>query len=301
VDITVSICTWNRAKLLDATLAQMCKLRIPAATDWEVLVVNNRSTDNTEAVVGQYLSQLPLRPLLEERQGVSFARNRVLAEARGKLLLCIDDDVLVDPDWLEAYQHAAEAWPDAGFFGGTIEPFFESEPPEWVLKNPKLVEAPFALRRLGCETRPLPQTELPYGANMAFRRECVRGVSFSSVLGRVGPGMIRGEESDFIRRLIDRGAHGVWVGSARVKHFVPRERLTTQYIWDFFAGMGAADVRRRGGPSGKRWFNMPRWVIRQHLENRVKSWLFALQKDDRWAAAFRESAATFGTLRELCK
>jgi glycosyltransferase involved in cell wall biosynthesis len=299
MDVTVAICTWNRARTLDATLSHLRQLRVPPQTTWEVIVVNNRSPDNTEEVIKRYVSVLPLRSVIEHQQGISHSRNRVLAEATGDLLLCTDDDVLVDPDWMQAYQRAAEAWPEATFFGGTIEPLFEAAPPSWVLRNPKLVEGPFAVRRLGAETRPLDPLELPFGANMAFRRRNIEGLSFATALGRVGNGMVRGEESDFMRRLIDRGATGVWVGNARVRHFVPRERLTTRYIWNFFVSSGAADVRRRGGPGGKRWFNMPRWVIRQHIQYRLKSWFFAPRKNARWAGAFRESAATYGTLREL--
>lgn len=287
--------------MLDATLAQLCKLRVPAGTDWELLVVNNACTDNTQEVIARYLSRLPLRSLFEQKQGISHARNRVMAEARSNLLLWIDDDVLVDEDWLAAYQRAANAWPDATYFGGTIEPLFESNPPAWILRNPELVAAPFAVRQFGNETRPLQKTELPYGANMGLRRDRVLGHSFPPLLGRVGSGMVRGEETDFIRQLMNRGDQGVWVGSARVKHIIPQERLTVQYMWNYFAGMGAADVRRRGGPPGKRLFNMPRWIIRQHIQSRIKSWLFAIKKNDRWAAAFQESAATFGTLRELRK
>jgi glycosyltransferase involved in cell wall biosynthesis len=301
MDITVAVCTWNRAQIFDATLSHLCNLRVSPETNWEVLVINNRSTDNTQEVISRYESRLPLRVVVERQQGISHARNRVLTEATGDLLLCIDDDVLVDPDWLQTYQRAAAAWPEATFFGGTIEPLFEAPPPNWVIRNPDLVESPFALRQLGAETRALEPAELPYGANMAFRRRNIGDVSFAAALGRVGQSMVRGEESDFIRRLMDRGATGVWVGGARVRHFVPCERLTTRYIWNFFASMGAADVRRRGGPAGKRWFNLPRWVIRQHIENRFKSWLFAPRKGARWADAFRESASTYGTLRELCR
>jgi glycosyltransferase involved in cell wall biosynthesis len=301
MDVTVAICTWNRAQSLDATLAHLCKLRVPPQTKWELVVINNRSTDNTEEVIGRYNSLLPLRAVVEHQQGISHSRNRVLAEAKGDLLLCIDDDVLVDPDWLQAYQRAAADWPEAAYFGGNIEPLFESSPPAWILKNPQLVEAPFAVRQLGHNTRPLDSSEMPFGANMAFRRRFLAGLSFDSTLGRVGAGFISGDEIDLIRRLLQQGAKGVWVGSARVKHIIPKERLTTGYIWNFFSGLAVAELRLNGMPPGKRWFNMPRWMIKLYLESRIKSLIYTARKGSRWARAFRESAWTFGALRELVK
>jgi glycosyltransferase involved in cell wall biosynthesis len=301
MDITVAICTWNRARLLDVTLTQMRKLRIPADIDWEILVVNNRSTDKTDEIIHRHTPHLPLRPLFEEKQGHSHARNRALMEAHGDLVLWTDDDVLVDPDWVAAYIEAAQAWPDAAYFGGNIEPLFETNPPAWILKNPQLVEAPFAVRQLGHDTRPLDSSEMPFGANMAFRRRFLAGLSFDSTLGRVGAGFISGDEIDLIRRLLQQGAKGVWVGSARVKHIIPKERLTTGYIWNFFSGLAVAELRLNGMPPGKRWFNMPRWMIKLYLESRIKSLIYTARKGSRWARAFRESAWTFGALRELVK
>ena len=120
MDVTVAICTWNRAKLLDATLAQMCKLRIPSGITWELLVVDNNCTDDTPAVVERYADRLPVRRLDEKNQGMSYARNCAQRAAAADLLLWTDDDVLVDEDWLAAYVRAAARWPNAGYFGGLI-------------------------------------------------------------------------------------------------------------------------------------------------------------------------------------
>src|ERR1700722_17754963 len=124
--VTVAICTWNRAKLLDQTLAGMRRLHILAGHTWELLVVNNDSTDHTDEVIEKHSSDLPIRKLLEKRQGLSNARNCVLAHTRGDLLLWTDDDVLVEPDWLNAYVETALQNPNAVFFGGTVEPWFET-------------------------------------------------------------------------------------------------------------------------------------------------------------------------------
>src|SRR4051812_37235025 len=101
--ITVAVCTWNRAGLLDRTLSRMCQLRVPEGVEWELLVVNNNCTDETDAVLARYQGRLPLRRLSEPSQGHSHARNRAVRAARGELLIWTDDDVLVEPDWIAGY------------------------------------------------------------------------------------------------------------------------------------------------------------------------------------------------------
>src|SRR5262249_5404549 len=110
---TVAVCTWNRAALLDRTLEQFTRLRVPAGLQWELLVVNNNCTDDTDQVLGRYRDRLPLSPLFEPRQGLSHARNCAVQAAAGDLIVWTDDDVLVDPDWLGCHVAAAQRWPEA--------------------------------------------------------------------------------------------------------------------------------------------------------------------------------------------
>ncbi len=127
MNVTVAICTWNRARLLDETLSRFRSVRVPAGLDWELLVVNNRSTDDTDEVLKKYESALPLRRLFEPQQGLSHARNCAIAAAQGELLLWTDDDVLVDADWLGQLVRAANSHPTAAYFGGPIDPWFETD------------------------------------------------------------------------------------------------------------------------------------------------------------------------------
>src|SRR5438270_654665 len=105
--VTVVICTWNRSRLLERTLSEFVNLRIPPHVQWEVLVVNNRCTDDTDRVISRFEATLPLRRLYQERPGKSNAANHAVAEAAGDLILWTDDDVLVDPGWVESYVRAA--------------------------------------------------------------------------------------------------------------------------------------------------------------------------------------------------
>ena len=98
-----------------------------------------------------------------------MGENCAMAAARGELVIWTDDDVLVDSGWIEAYDAAVKQYPEAAFFGGTVDPLYEVEPTAWMRKHRELVDGPFALRQLGPDVRPLVGKELPFGANMALR------------------------------------------------------------------------------------------------------------------------------------
>jgi glucosyl-dolichyl phosphate glucuronosyltransferase len=111
--VTVASCTWNRNRLLDQSLSEMRKLRIPSNLNWEFMVANNNNcTDDSDAVITRHQKVLPIQGLHESRQGHSNARNCAIDAARSDLLTWTDDDVLVDSEWLAAYVGAAERWPD---------------------------------------------------------------------------------------------------------------------------------------------------------------------------------------------
>ena len=109
MNTSIIICTFNRSGLLDKTLERLRCLDVSVCADWEILVVNNNSTDDTDAVIRRHSEHLPIRRLWEPRTGKSHAANLAISEAKGDLLLWTDDDVLVDRDWLKAYVQTANA------------------------------------------------------------------------------------------------------------------------------------------------------------------------------------------------
>src|SRR5208283_1040221 len=100
MDISLAICTFNRAESLDRTLAHLDTLRIPEGLEWELLVVNNGCTDHTDEVIARHQKRLPLRRLFEPKRGLSPARNLAIDSARGGFIFWTDDDALPHPDWL---------------------------------------------------------------------------------------------------------------------------------------------------------------------------------------------------------
>src|SRR6187455_3042172 len=95
LDVTVAICTWNRRTLLESTLESLERMKVSPSTRWELVLVDNGSTDGTAEVVANWISRrtLPLRYVHESVLGLSNARNRAITEARAEWLLFTDDDV----------------------------------------------------------------------------------------------------------------------------------------------------------------------------------------------------------------
>lgn len=232
-DLTVAVCTWNGAERIGATLDSLAALEPPSGVRHEVLVVDNASTDRTSAVLSGYAQRLPLRVVQEPVVGLSHARNRAVAEARGRYLLWTDDDVTVAPDWLAAYWAAFCRHPEAAIFGGPILPLFaEPGPPRWIRNNLPRLRGTFALRDLGPQEQPLtPDPErTPYGANYAVRLAEQRTVLYDPDLGRRGMVFRGGEETEVLLALLQAGGKGWWVPGARVWHRIPRTRQKRAYV-----------------------------------------------------------------------
>ncbi len=299
--ITVAICTWNRAKLLDETLTRMQQLTNPAGHDWELLVVNNNCTDETDAVIAKHQHALPIRRLIETQQGLSHARNCAMDHTRGEILIWTDDDVLMDAGWLKAYVEAATVYPTAGYFGGPVEPWFEVPPPEDILRVLPSIRGAFALVDYGSQTRQLQAGEAPFGANMAYRTQLIRGFRFDPKLGRTGTNLIGDEETALLEQLNREGKFGLWVGPARVQHFIPKERANWDFVWRFYHGLGMTGARRHGIPACATWFGKPRWVMRESAVTRMKSWMHRRAGHAIGLTAYLRAAYLSGLLAELSR
>ena len=268
--ITIAICTWNRSELLRQTLEQMTRLHIPSAVTWEVLVVNNNSTDATDAVVDSFRDRLPVRRLFQPTPGKSHALNLAVKEATGDYILWTDDDVLVDEQWLAEYCRAFDRWPDAAVFGGTIEPWFAGSPPDWLRRTVHRLRGVYAVHQLAPAPAPLTADLLPYGANMAVRTANQRLFAYDTSLGPRPDSPFGGEETALVRAMLASGEKGWWVPGARVRHFIAEHRQSIRYVRNYFRGYGRALVRNERAPSGRTVFGRPLWLWRQLVEGEVR-------------------------------
>ena len=260
--ITVAICTWNRAKLLDQTLAEMRNLHIPQGIEWELLVVNNNCTDDTDIVIAGHSTTLPLRRIFEPTQGQTFARNRAFDEATGEWVLFTDDDVLVDPHLLEAYAEAIRSRGEqVTFMGGEIKPWFVEQPDQALAEALPTVSKGFCgIDVLEDKWITKPEDGTPHGANMLFSKIRVEGERFNTRMGYSGRSMISGEEIEYCRRLLAKGHRGAWVKKATLRHYVSPDRLTLSYLRRHLFDAGRGGVRTKGVPMGRRIFGPPAWL-----------------------------------------
>ena len=297
--VSIAICTHNRADLLQATLERLCRLDQPDHATWDLLVVDNASTDRTPEVLAGFRDKLPLQNVHEPRNGLSHARNCALRHVTGDYILWTDDDVQVDTRWLASFVEGARRFSHATIFGGPVEPWFPSTP------DRELMEVFPALRLGFCgvdHERPAGEIggELNInGANMAFHRQRTAAFQFNPAFGPSATRVIVGDERDFIGRCRAAGASVVWLPDMKVRHYVMPERMQLGYLLRYYHDYATTVVRREGPPSGSKWFGVPRWVIREVIASRLKATVlrpFAPRRN--YLLALRSHHYHLGVLRE---
>jgi glucosyl-dolichyl phosphate glucuronosyltransferase len=252
VTFTVAICTWNRASLLLRTLERFTRIDHPDSL-WELIVVNNRSTDETEQVLDLMESRLPLLRVFEREPGLSSARNAAVRHATGDYIVWTDDDVIVHKEWLRAYERAVKRWPEAAVFGGPVIPRFEGTPPAWLSEVWQDVAGVFAARDLGSQPFKFTGERLPYGANFVVRAREQSRFLYDPNLGRRGTAGALGEEVAVIEAILASGSQGWWVPDALVEHWIPKERQTIKYLRGYYALLGRTWHRQARLEKRTRW------------------------------------------------
>jgi glucosyl-dolichyl phosphate glucuronosyltransferase len=277
--ITVILCTFNRSQSLARALESVAKSKVPDPVAWEVLVVDNNSRDQTRAVVEEFCRQHPgrFRYLFEPRQGLSQARNRGIREAQGDILAFMDDDVTVEPTWLQNLTANLQdsEWSGAG---GRILPERSFSPPSWLS-----LEGPYAMGGvLDFFDRGKKPDDIdwpPYGTNMAFRRQMFEKYGgFRIDLGRCGDDLLCCEDTEFGRRLVAAGERLRYEPSAIVYHPVPENRLQKGYFLAWYFGLGRSKVRELGG--GPKIWGIPRAYF--SILKKGLTWLRALRPQQRF-------------------
>lgn len=244
--VTVLLCTYDRCQCLARALESVAASKLPDGIDWEVLVVDNNSHDQTREVVQQYCraDETRFRYLLERQQGKSYALNAGIREARGDTVAFMDDDVIVEPTWLQNLTAGIQngEWVGAG---GRILPEQGFSPPRWLaLSGRYSMGGVLALFDRG--DKPGQLDWAPYGANMAFRRDMFEKYGgFRTDLGPP-PSELRGEDTDFGHRLMSAGERLWYEPLAIAYHRMPENRIRKDYFLAWWFGFGRVSVRKWG-------------------------------------------------------
>ena len=243
---TVLIATFNRAHLLEETLDSIRQLRVAPDRAWEAIVVDNKSTDATRAVVERQARDfpVPLRYLFEARQGRSSALNTGIAHANGAIIAMTDDDVRVDEGWLEAAYSALSGLDQSiAYAGGPVRPLWEATPPRWLDLERGDLWGTIAIQNHGDRLFVYEDArKVPLGANMAAKQSLFERVGgFKASLGRAGGRLVLGQEvPELLLRAQAAGCRGVYVPAMQVHHHIPAARLTPAYFTRWWFGKGVS-------------------------------------------------------------
>jgi glycosyltransferase involved in cell wall biosynthesis len=286
VDATVLICTYNRAGDLGRTLDSLARSTAPGFS-WDVMVVDNNSSDRTREVVEERVSGYPvrLRYLFEPRQGKSNALNTGMSAAHAQVIVFTDDDVDVAPGWLAAGVRPLLARADIDYTGGPVRPIWTAPRPAWLDEKGNLGGTIAVKDHGGREFIFEDERKTPLGVNMAVRRSLIERIGgFRPDLGRNGTSLLGQEQAEFFYRSRDAGARGLYVPAMELDHVVAASRLTRRYFrrWWYWKGISHARVHRIHGFSelgvdiarAPRVFGVPRFIFGNALKS-VRGWLGA--------------------------
>ena len=245
--ISAVICTYNRASNLRDCLMSLAVQTLDPIL-FEVIIVNNNSTDNTLDIANKFISEFSnFRLVNEEKQGLSNARNRGITESEGDYIAYLDDDAKASPFWLEkALNIFLGMIPEPLAIGGVILPFYEYDKPKWFKDS-------YESRTWGSKTRYLNKGESFSGSNMIFKKKSLEQYKgFSTKYGITGENLMLGDETSLFLHMYEvENRDGIFFYSPSlvVYHLVPGYKTRPQYFMkrNFVAGKTSANIYRNQG------------------------------------------------------
>ena len=278
--LTILLCTYNRAKLLkpllenlikqiEAVRASLALAQNKAINNIEILFIDNNSNDETKEIGLEYSKKCNfLTYEFEERQGLAKARNKGIKLAKGKIIVFIDDDIILNENWLSEILKSLETYPYKAF-GGKVIPLWEKEKPSYINFNGyfSLSQKIFPAHDNGDIEKlyPISKEETnPIGANMWIFKELFEKYGgFREDLGRVGYGGIPCEDTEFCSRLLKNNEKIFYYPRATVFHTVSSYRMSKEFIKSWHYRNGISTVRKGG--RGFPLFDIFRFLIRIFL------------------------------------
>lgn len=285
MNVSVVLGTFNRAGSLSITLESFSALVVPRDLSWELLVVDNNSTDATRQIVERFAAtnNFPVRYIFEKRQGRSAALNAGIAEAKGEIIAFTDDDVLLHPEWLSTLKRIFDEFGCAAF-AGKVVPVWNHPKPDWLEMDGQFAVVNYDLGDELKEIR-IP----PLGANSAFRKDIFKKYGlFRLDLGVNGEKhTITCDDTEFGERLIRANEKILYCPSAVIYHPVDPNRTTKAYFLSWYYYNGVSLTRTFGvSGGGVFWFGVPRWLYRE-LAGNFARWMLTLRGNRRFQHKLR--------------
>lgn len=242
--LSVILCTYNRERYIYNVLESIAA---GGYEDYEIVLVNNNSTDGTEGECQRFANDHPevtMRYCMEKQQGLSYARNRGIVESQGEVLVYVDDDAVVNREYLQTYAEFFNRNKEAVAAGGPITPRYDGcEEPSWMSHYTRqLVTGEL---NLGSREREFPRGAFPGGGNAAYRKSVFDAVGLFNVeLGRKGNSLIGAEEKDLFDKMTTRGMKFYYLPNAILYHLIPPKKLTQDYFDRLTHGIGVSERYR---------------------------------------------------------
>ncbi|MBD2425222.1 glycosyltransferase family 2 protein [Phormidium sp. FACHB-1136] len=280
--ISAIICTHNRADYLGAAIDSLLRQTYGS---YEVIVVDNASTDGTKGVIDERLPHPKLTYVYEGTLGLSSARNRGAAVSQGEILAYLDDDAEASPQWLAALAKVFVAHPQVAIAGGYVSLIWPpgETAPRWL--SPALAEC-LGAYDLSATVQAITQAgQTPRGLNYAVRKDFLQSVGgFDPQLGRVGKNLLSNEELHLTQQALQAGLEVLYVPDAKVAHNVSPERLHHRWFLRRSWWQGISECYRE---------HLTDQLNGQRLRNRCLSLLRGLGKSIKY---WRDPALRFDNL-----
>lgn len=237
-NISVIICTYNRANLLPDVLDSLEKTKIPNDTIIDLVIVDNASIDNTFQTITEYekISKFKITPLKEFQRGKTFALNTAIRRAQGNVLAFVDDDHIVSPVYFQEISSALKNYPDFNLFCGRIKPNWDGTEPAWVHDDTIYPIRPYPIPNFDMgdkvvEIKLDKRMFIPGAGNLVIKKRVFKNIGlFSENFGPKGHNLRGGEDLEFIRRALQQGERLVYIPEVLQYHQVDKKNLGLDYL-----------------------------------------------------------------------
>ena len=243
--ISIIICTYNRDKYIYNVLKSIAENDFPAS-EYEIVLINNNSTDNTEQECFRFQNDFPeceFRYFLEKNQGLSYARNRGITESQGDIFIYVDDDAVVNKEYLSSYSDFFEKNSEAMAAGGAIIPIYETEEPRWISYYTKQLLTAYLY--YGNHIKEFKAGKFPGGGNAAYRKEVFDQIGvFNPELGRKGDSLIGAEEKDIFDKMRNKNMKFYYLPNSILYHIISPQKLSKDYFNRLTYSIGKSERMR---------------------------------------------------------
>lgn len=248
-------CTYNRARYLGQTLQSVCEQTF-SPSGYEIIIVDNNSTDNTEQVCEEYKRKYPdrnIRYFKEADQGLSFALNRGIKEAKGRYIVYVDDDETINPTHLELLQEYFVKYPRVVLAASPVVPVYETGEPKWMSRfTQRLIGGYF---NQGNKVKKLDSGNYPgTGHTIIYKELYGKFGNYNTDLGRKGSSLMGAEDKDMFNRLKNSNIECYYFPDIPIYHHIPEYKTTDDFFNRLTYFIGQSERIRTCNISNKEYF-----------------------------------------------